>query len=269
MNETTTVNINDTPVFTRYLYIKSDVYISLLLSILEKDTEQSLYWAYELYHSGFHYELTSFIEIVFREFYSLNKKLKNFIEKKINEFRVFKTREWVLAIILANITTRNNKFSSEKNKSKKIIYIIYDINDVIQYRTLSISSEVRNWKLLSKVCVYPTTKKCYIENIPTLLSNFMKLPYSRNELKDIFRNHWMYYSYFTPIWKERLESYHVIVDHENKKIYFQSDDLMDSFDDKWNYEPDEQPAWILEFCIGIEEEQNITLLVDEMENLIV
>ena len=120
MNENTIVNINNTPVFTRYLYIKSDVYISLFLSMLEKNIDEALFWAYELYHSGFYYELLSFIEIVYKEYYKLNKKLSSFIEKKINELRVFQKKEWVLASIITNITIRDNKNDS-KNDSKIIL----------------------------------------------------------------------------------------------------------------------------------------------------
>ena len=36
---------------TRYLYIKDEVKIALLLSILDKK-EESIYWAYEIYYSN-------------------------------------------------------------------------------------------------------------------------------------------------------------------------------------------------------------------------
>ena len=41
--------------FTRYLYIKQDVETGLILSLLDKDKERSLFWAYELFHSGFYH----------------------------------------------------------------------------------------------------------------------------------------------------------------------------------------------------------------------
>lgn len=259
INENTIVDINITPVFTRYLYIKSDVYISLFLSIIKKDKEQSLFWAYELYYSGFHYELLLFIEIMYKNYYSFNKKKCDFLEKKINEFRIFKDREWILATIIVNMIIKNKK-------NKKIIYIIYDINDVIQYRTLCPLPENygKNWKILREVCIYSTIKKNYIENIPSFLENIMKLPIERSELKDIYHYYWQYYAYFTPVWKERFDRYHVKLDHENKEIYFPSDELKDEFCDRWDYEPDEQPMWIFDYCIGNEEKEekeNITFVI--------
>jgi hypothetical protein len=41
------------PVLTRYLYIKEDVVISMLNSLLNKRVDETMFWAYELYFSGF------------------------------------------------------------------------------------------------------------------------------------------------------------------------------------------------------------------------
>ena len=39
--------------FTRYLYIKQDVETALIGSLLNKDKDLALFWAFELFHSGF------------------------------------------------------------------------------------------------------------------------------------------------------------------------------------------------------------------------
>ena len=49
-------------VLTRYLYIKEDVLMSLLISILEKNYDQGLFWASELYFSGFQEEVVEYIK---------------------------------------------------------------------------------------------------------------------------------------------------------------------------------------------------------------
>ena len=43
--------------FTRYLYLKEEVEVALLVSLLNKDKERALFWAYELYYSGLANEL--------------------------------------------------------------------------------------------------------------------------------------------------------------------------------------------------------------------
>ena len=49
------------PIFTRYLYFKVEVANSLQWSILDKHLEESLYWAYEMYFSGFQTETFDFL----------------------------------------------------------------------------------------------------------------------------------------------------------------------------------------------------------------
>ena len=51
-SETETESPLDTLVFTRYLYIESDVCQALISSILQKDKERAMFWAAELLHSG-------------------------------------------------------------------------------------------------------------------------------------------------------------------------------------------------------------------------
>jgi hypothetical protein len=69
-------------VFTRYLYIKQEVKLALLASLLNK-SEDALFWAYELYHSGFVYELIEFIFKIYYDFYAmLNEPLETYLIKK-------------------------------------------------------------------------------------------------------------------------------------------------------------------------------------------
>ena len=70
-------------IFTRYLYIKDEVKQALFISLLEK-SDDSLFWAYELYYSGFQTELIELIWKIYYEcFATLNPKLEAFINKKI------------------------------------------------------------------------------------------------------------------------------------------------------------------------------------------
>lgn len=58
---------------------------------------------------------------------------------------------------------------------------------------------------------------------------------------------WDYYSYNTPIWRERFDKLNGIIDIERKKIIFKDDDddiKYESFYDKYGYELDEQPSII-------------------------
>lgn len=71
--------------FTRYLYVKNEVYYALLLSILDKDQDQALFWACELYYSGFRDDLFQFLWTVYYDFYStLNPSFENYLVRTYN-----------------------------------------------------------------------------------------------------------------------------------------------------------------------------------------
>jgi hypothetical protein len=73
-------------VFTQYLYIKEEVRIALLVSILNKSND-AIFWAYELYHSGFKHELLNLIWKIYYDFFAtLNPAYEVYLLKKYTEF---------------------------------------------------------------------------------------------------------------------------------------------------------------------------------------
>lgn len=87
-NETTESSKSVTNmVFTRYLYIKREVEISLLFAILNKKDDAALFWAFELYYSGFAQELLYLVWRIYFEFFAtLNPNLEAYLLKKHKEF---------------------------------------------------------------------------------------------------------------------------------------------------------------------------------------
>jgi hypothetical protein len=72
-------------VFTRYLYIKDEVRIALLVSILNK-SDDAIFWAYELYHSGFKNEFFELIWKIYYDFFAtLNPTFESYLIKKHKE----------------------------------------------------------------------------------------------------------------------------------------------------------------------------------------
>ena len=82
-------------IFTRYLYEKQEVELSLRVSLLEKKIEESLFWAYELFYSGFQEELfLLFIFIYYDHYATLNPSFGIYIIIKYNEFFIEKKEEF-------------------------------------------------------------------------------------------------------------------------------------------------------------------------------
>ena len=72
-------------VFTQYLYIKEEVRLALLVSILNK-SDDAIFWAYELYYSGFKHELLNLIWRIYYDFFAtLNPAYESYLLKKHKE----------------------------------------------------------------------------------------------------------------------------------------------------------------------------------------
>jgi hypothetical protein len=78
-----TINLPESDlIFTRYLYLKDEVRISLLVSILNK-SDDSIFWGYELYYSGFKNEFFELIWKIYYDFFAtLNPSFEAYLKKK-------------------------------------------------------------------------------------------------------------------------------------------------------------------------------------------
>jgi hypothetical protein len=86
-------------VFTRYLYIKDEVKIALLISVLNKSND-AIFWAYELLHSGFKYELFALFWKIYYDFFAtLNPSFSSYLIKKQTEYFSTKEDRFISAII--------------------------------------------------------------------------------------------------------------------------------------------------------------------------
>ena len=73
--------------FTRYLYIIDDVKSSLVIAILDRKLDEALFWAYELYFSGFKEDVFCILEQMLDMMYiPLNPTLGPFLAKKKQEW---------------------------------------------------------------------------------------------------------------------------------------------------------------------------------------
>jgi len=100
------INVEPTNIIlTRYLYIKDEVEIALLAAILNK-SEDALYWAYELYHSGFQVRFFELIWQIYYEFFAiLNPSLEAYFLRKYDDWIKFKEEIYV-SIFVENLLIR-------------------------------------------------------------------------------------------------------------------------------------------------------------------
>jgi hypothetical protein len=113
-------------IFTRYLYIKDEVEISLASSILGKKDE-AIFWAYELYYSGYETETFDLLwKIYYYFFASLNPCFETYFLKKHKEWLSRKGGEldYYVSAIVNNLIIR--PFNID-------VFLIHKINTHLEF----------------------------------------------------------------------------------------------------------------------------------------
>jgi hypothetical protein len=215
-----------TIILTRYLYLKSGVLESLKNSILKNQFSESLFWAYEIYYSGFEEEIFDYTFEIIETYYKTYPKLSVYLNKKRKEWDKEKT-ENILGTIIQNICVRNHTLRERRCRQ---VYGIIRNQHIENLKTKQIN---HGWNILSQVCLFDGLKN-------TINSEL---------LLHIFRNDWLFYACYSPIWKRRVMQHNGIIN--KKTVTFENDDDLDDFYNKYNYDPDEQSIEIQKRCLFI------------------
>lgn len=93
-------------VFTQYLYVKDEVCLALLVSILNK-SDDAVFWAFELYYSGFKHELLKLIWKIYYDFFAtLNPSYEAYLYKKNKELSSNSNNEVIISSIIQDLLFR-------------------------------------------------------------------------------------------------------------------------------------------------------------------
>ena len=197
---------------TRYLYNKENVEFSLLCAIRERKREEALFWAYELYYSGFKDEVSALAadEVTC-------PKLRAYFENHPD----LESEVLVVGTIIENILNRNPK-----------LRIKIKMADVAKYKTKPVI-ELKSWKIPKRECKYKLRTKPGSQ--PITIASY---------------ENWIYEASFSPIWQKRIEKYGGKICHESKTVTFGDDDKEEQFYNWHNFEPDEQPLSVQENWLG-------------------
>lgn len=136
--------------FTRYLYGKDEVEISLMTNLLNRN-EDAIFWAYELFHSGFVKELTILLWKIYYDFYAvINPTFETYLVTKLKDidliddklvYTIIKNfmirRHNIDVFILRNIV---NEFDIECDKNIDLICLL-DSKDYLTISSFILSLE--------------------------------------------------------------------------------------------------------------------------------
>jgi hypothetical protein len=171
--------------FTRYLYIKEEVKLSLILCILNKKDE-SIFWAYELYYSGFKSDLIQLFWSIYYDFYyTLNPSFEKYLLKKLVNDLIFDTNcENLLAMIVNNFMIRPHTMD---------IFMLKQITKICDFDNPCI----QEYKISSNFAIITTDLESILETHDYMMLAFLIL----TEIKD----------------EHIIEIFKIVVNNFNKK----------------------------------------------------
>jgi hypothetical protein len=255
--------------FTRYLYPKLDVKQSLLLALLDRHYHEALFWAYELYYSGFQEDTFRYLFSIYETYYQEdNPELgKTLFEKGLEN-------DLTIGTIVMTLSSRNYQIchflSIYKNTqisktdhipSKYRFVILFKETDLLTYQTVPVEPE-KSRHYLKSVCKY-AIRRNYNAFFETTTQDYKK---------ELWYD-WLYYASRSPIWMSRIEEHGgTVVEHNdtktieftNEKSHGEDSDSEDSdgeedFYQTWGLEPDEQSKGLQEKCIGCDHVKQMTM----------
>jgi len=248
-------------VFTRYLYSKEEVKHSLLISMLDKNHDEALFWGYELYYSGFQEETFEYLMDIYHEFYAAVNvaKLETYLNELLEERNINKQYDWIVGKMIKNLIYRNYqvdtfidhymnvkcKKSFEINKPKMFMKIQFGHADMEQYKTVVCKTPRFILANACKYSIYKEVGQLFMQSYTCIANEYL--------------NNWLYYASRSPIWNERIVEFSGSVNDETRTIVFENENMEEGFNDLYALEPDEQPAEIQEKSIGNRKEIQMSI----------
>jgi hypothetical protein len=243
-------------ILTRYLYPKNNAEYSLKVALFQGNCEQALFWAYELYFSGFKQQVLQFLKKNLDDYFlsSLRKKkVADYLQKKMDEWRTSR-KDAMVATFVENILRcqidveqlrqdlpeyaweeYSRNFAGQTDPP--VLFIVYKDSDIQPYKNRPLIS-TKSWKIPPKVCIYTCLREPG-SHAPEMLFDM------------VVAGEWLFYAAGSPLWKTRIQKYQGIINYDKKMVTFSDEDLEEAFYNLYNLEPDEQPKTVINKWLGI------------------
>ena len=158
-------------VLTRYLYNKNEVIVSLKMAMFDKNIEEAMFWGYELYFSGFEYDVFKVLSDMYELYYhAKHPNLGNYLNKMILKWedeQNVNDNHWILGTIIKNMALRSisltymleerqglSHLPSQIQEKTQNIFIQVKDDEIKQYYTINSLEFGRTYKFLRNVCKY-------------------------------------------------------------------------------------------------------------------
>jgi hypothetical protein len=167
-------------VFTRYLYIKDEVKTALLTSILNK-SDDAIFWAYELYYSGFPNELIEFIWQIYYDFFAtLNPSFDVYLTKKLGQDLV---EDRLISSIIQNLLIRSFNTDVFLLRTISEVFISEAEEEAEEAEATAEMLETKSYRELASYIL--NNKDLEIEETYKSVLNYFKLTNQQKLVKDL------------------------------------------------------------------------------------
>jgi len=230
-------DIANTIVLTRYLYNKPDVLRSLRWAIFSQQTEEALFWAYEIYYSGFEEEIMGFLFELGCDYYvNARPQFKETWRQWAIEWTKTKNID-LLPTMIINLAKRQPSLIDSAATRDTFRFIIRGKHSISgrKYEAAEMEKEVRRpYKMLPAVSLYSIRIREIMAETRETHEEYIERTHNA------YLDKWMYYAWQSPIWRARFEEYGAVLHSTEETVVFPDEDKEEEFMEKWNYEPDEQ-----------------------------
>lgn len=148
-------------------------------------------------------------------------------------------------ILLANIMSLIN-LEQSLIKKKINFYVRVDPEEVVQYETIEASAEIKSYRILRHGCTRKI-ENCWanlFEGFRNQVHNFKEKEkfkeWTTRAVVEKYSDNWLYHAAFSPTWFDRIRLCKGYIDYVNQKVKFIDDDWEDTFNNRFNLDPDEQ-----------------------------
>jgi hypothetical protein len=244
---------------TRYLYSRIEAKQSLFVSLLMRDTKQSLFWGYELFYSGFREETYDFVKDIYNEIYADdNPDMKPFIDNLIDEWYntsddsadcnlgsiiyTLSLRKYNLVNFIKEKLTYTATKDVDDDTTAQMCFISMTPEHIQPFATKLVSTDTASY-LFSTLHLYPAIKiynNLFNTEMPDEFSTIYHSPLDK----------WLYSASRSPCWLERIEEHNGIINNESKIVEFPDSNDETQFCKLWDYEQDEQLSHIRQMSLG-------------------
>jgi hypothetical protein len=171
-------------VFTRYLYIKDEVKTALLISILNK-SDDAIFWAYELYYSGYKNELYAFIWQIYYDFFAtLNPSFAVYLSKKLSNQKDIDDR--LISSIIQNLLIRS--YNTDIFLLRTISEVFEEAEAKEEEEAVEDLLETKNYRKLASYILLNKTDLELEETYKKVLNYFKLTNQKRATLSNATRN---------------------------------------------------------------------------------